>query len=193
VIKTAAASSHLLKHTGPAAVIRHARDENGHVRAVSQEEIDRDFAHITADHVIVNRYLGPVGAPGMPERGPMGLPTHLLRQGVRDMVRAVDCRMSGTSYGTVALHIAPEAAVGGPLAAVRDGDLIELDAQAGVLNLLVDEREIARRLAAWAPPVPAYQTGYRSLWLDQVTQAPEGCDLRFNTEPTWRAGRRGGM
>jgi dihydroxy-acid dehydratase len=190
VIKTAAASPELLLHTGPAAIIRQGeRGPDGRCRGVSQEEIDRDFADITPDHVIVGRYQGPIGAPGMPERGPMGLPTHLLQQGVRDMVRVVDCRMSGTSYGTVVLHVAPEAAVGGPLAVVENGDMIELDARAGKLNLLVEEREVQRRLAAWAPPPPAYELGYRSLWLDQVTQAPEGCDFRFNTDRTWRSRR----
>jgi len=189
VVKTAAASPRLLRHTGPAAIIRDVRSADGRAGSVSQEEIDQDFSGITADHVIVRRYLGPIGAPGMPERGPMGLPRHLLRQGVRDMVRVVDCRMSGTSYGTVVLHVAPEAAVGGPLAVVEDGDMISLDAQAGVLDLLVDERERQRRLAAWHPPPPAYRLGYRSLWIDQVTQAPEGCDFRFNADPQWREGR----
>jgi dihydroxy-acid dehydratase len=126
VIKTEAASASLLKHTGPAVVLKSRK----------QEDIDRDLAHITADHVIVNRYMGPVGAPGMPEVGPAGLPRHLLREGVRDMVRITDARMSGTSYGTVVLHVAPEAAVGGPLAVVQDGDRIELDAMSGKLNLL---------------------------------------------------------
>jgi dihydroxyacid dehydratase/phosphogluconate dehydratase len=191
VVKTAAASPHLLRHTGPAAIIRDARTADGRAGSVSQDEIDQDFSAITADHVIVSRYLGPIGAPGMPERGPMGLPKHLLRQGVRDMVRVVDCRMSGTSYGTVVLHVAPEAAVGGPLAAVKEGDMISLDAEAGKLDLLVDEREIQRRLAAWRPPPPAYQVGYRSLWLDQVTQAPQGCDFRFNVDPEWRERRAG--
>jgi dihydroxy-acid dehydratase len=191
VVKTAAASPHLLRHTGPAAIIRDARTADGCAGSVSQDEIDQDFSAITADHVIVSRYLGPIGAPGMPERGPMGLPKHLLRQGVRDMVRVVDCRMSGTSYGTVVLHVAPEAAVGGPLAAVKEGDMISLDAEAGKLDLLVDEREIQRRLAAWRPPPPAYQVGYRSLWLDQVTQAPQGCDFRFNVDPEWRERRAG--
>jgi L-arabonate dehydrase len=106
------------------------------------------------------------------------------------MVRVVDCRMSGTSYGTVVLHVAPEAAVGGPLAVVQDGDMISLDAEAGKLDLLVDEREIQRRLAAWTPPPPAYEVGYRSLWLDQVTQAPEGCDFCFNVDPRWSFGKR---
>ncbi len=167
VIKTEAASPDLLKHTGPAAVLKSRK----------QEDIDRDLAHITADHVIINRYMGPVGAPGMPEVGPVGLPRHLLRQGVRDMVRITDARMSGTSYGTIVLHVAPEAAIGGPLAVVQDGDLIELDAMAGKLNLLVDEREIQRRLAAWKPPAPKYTQGYRALWIDQVT--PGARRLRF--------------
>ena len=175
VIKTSAASPELLKHTGPAAVLK-SRD---------QEEIDRDFGHLTPDHVIVNRYMGPVGAPGMPEVGPAGLPRHLLRWGLRDMVRITDARMSGTSYGTIVLHVAPEAAVGGPLAVVEDGDMIELDATRGVLNLLVDEREIKRRLAAWSPAPPAYTQGYRALWIDQVTQAPDGCDFKFCSEKDW--------
>jgi dihydroxy-acid dehydratase len=187
VIKTAAASPSLLKHTGPAAVLRpHARTRDGRRRRDGQAEIDRQFAHLTPDHVIINRYRGPVGAPGMPESGPVGLPGHLLRQGLRDMVRVTDARMSGTSYGTIVLHVAPEAGVGGPLAIVEDGDMVELDAQAGKLNLLVGEREIQRRLAAWTPPPPAYELGYRSLWIDQVTQAPDGCDFRFNTDVDWR-------
>jgi len=177
VIKTAAATPELLKHTGPAVVIKDR----------SQEAIDRDFAHITPDHVIVNRGLGPVGAPGMPEAGPVGLPSHLLKKGVRDMVRVVDCRMSGTSYGTIVLHTAPEAAVGGPMAVVEDGDMIELDALAGKINLLVDEREIQRRLEKWEAPEPAYEVGYRSLWIDQVTQAPDGCDFKFNVDRNWRS------
>ena len=179
VIKISAASPSLLRHTGPAVVLR----------SQNQDDIDRDFAHITVDHVIVGRNKGPVGAPGMPEGGGAGLPSHLLRQGVRDMVRVVDHRMSGTAFGTVVLHVAPEAAIGGPLAIVEDGDMIELDARAGKLSLLVDEREIQRRLAAWKPAPPAYEVGYRSLWIDQVTQAPDGCDFRFNIDKNWRTHR----
>jgi dihydroxy-acid dehydratase len=180
VIKTEAASSTLLKHTGPAAILK----------SRNQEDIDRDLAYTTPDHVIINRYMGPVGAPGMPEVGPAGMPRHLLRQGMRDMVRITDARMSGTSYGTVVLHVAPEAAVGGPLAVVQDGDMVELDAMAGKLNLLVDEREIQRRLAAWTPPAPKYTQGYRALWIDQVTQAPDGCDFKFSCEKDWLLKRR---
>lgn len=175
VIKTEAASPKLLKHIGPAVILRSRR----------QEDIDKDLAHITADHVIINRNMGPVGAPGMPEVGPAGMPVHLLRQGVRDMVRITDARMSGTSYGTVVLHVAPEAAVGGPLAIVQDGDMIELDAMAGKLNLLVDEREIQRRLAAWKPAPPRFTHGYKALWIDQVLQAPDGCDFKFCAEKDW--------
>jgi dihydroxy-acid dehydratase len=187
VIKTAAATPALCKHVGPAAILpeRGPRSQRQSY-ARHQEEVDKKFANITADHVIISRYKGPVGAPGMPEGGNAGLPTHLLRQGVRDMVRVVDHRMSGTSYGTVVLHVAPEAAIGGPLAIVEDGDMIELDADAGKINLLVDEREIQRRLAAWKPRPPAYELGYRALWIDQVTQAPEGCDFKFNVDKNWR-------
>lgn len=180
VIKTAAATPALLRHTGPAVIVRSRK----------QEDIDRDFAHINEKHVAINRYMGPVGAPGMPEAGPAGMPRHLLRQGVRDMVRITDARMSGTAYGTVVLHVAPEAAIGGPLAVVEEGDLVELDAARGALNLLVDEREIQRRMAAWRPPEPKYTQGYRALWIDQVTQAPEGCDFRFNIEKDWLTKRR---
>ena len=182
VIKVAAASPNLLKHTGPAAVLRSRQ----------QEDIDRDLADATEDTVIVNRYMGPVGAPGMPEVGPAGLPVHLLRKGVRDMVRITDARMSGTSYGTIVLHVAPEAAIGGNLALVEDGDMIELDALAGKLNLLVDERELARRRAAWQPPEPRFTSGYKALWIDQVSQAPDGCDFDFNRQKDWLTRRRKG-
>ena len=180
VIKTSAASPSLLKHTGPAAVLASRK----------QDDVDRDFAHITPDHVIINRNMGPVGAPGMPEVGPSGLPRHLLRQGLRDMVRITDARMSGTSYGTVVLHVAPEAAIGGPLAVVENGDMIELDADAGKLDLLVDEREIKRRLAAWKPPVPKFTSGYKALWVDQCTQAPDGCDFKFCADKDWLLKRK---
>jgi dihydroxy-acid dehydratase len=122
----------------------------------------------------------------MPEGGNISLPKHILQQGVRDMVRVVDYRMSGTSYGTIVLHVSPEAAIGGPLAIVENGDMIELDARAGKLNLLVEEREIQRRLAKWKAPKPPFETGYRSLWMDQVNQAQDGCDFKFNVDKNWR-------
>ena len=123
---------------------------------------------------------GPVGAPGMPEIGNLPIPQKLLAQGVRDMVRISDARMSGTSFGTVVLHVAPESAVGGPLAAVRDGDIIELDVPNRRLELLVPAAEIERRLREeWQRPPPAYRRGYGKLFLDHVLQAPEGCDFDF--------------
>jgi dihydroxy-acid dehydratase len=172
VLKVAAASPKLLKHKGPATILGSGNEDN-----------------ITADHVIINRYKGPIGAPGMPEVGPAGIPTHLLRKGVRDMVRVTDARMSGTSFGTVILHVAPEAALGGPLAIVEEGDMVELDAEKGELNLLVEDNEIQRRLAEWKPQPPAYTQGYRALWIDQVTQAPDGCDFRFFCEKDWLLNR----
>jgi len=174
VLKVAAASPNLLKHKGPATILSGGKEND---------------QSITADHVIINRYQGPIGAPGMPEVGPAGIPTHLLRQGVRDMVRVTDARMSGTSFGTVVLHVAPEAALGGALAIVEEGDMIELDAERGVLNLLVEDNEIQRRLANWSPPPPKYTQGYRALWIDQVTQAPDGCDFRFCSEKDWLLNR----
>ena len=172
VLKVAAASPKLLKHKGPATILGDNNEDN-----------------ITADHVIINRYKGPIGAPGMPEVGPAGIPTHLLRKGVRDMVRVTDARMSGTSFGTVILHVAPEAALGGPLAIVEEGDMVELDAEKGELNLLVEDNEIQRRLAEWKPRPPTYTQGYRALWIDQVTQAPDGCDFRFFCEKDWLLNR----
>jgi dihydroxyacid dehydratase/phosphogluconate dehydratase len=131
--------------------------------------------------VLVLQGAGPVGGPGMPESGMIPIPRKLLEQGVRDMVRISDARMSGTAYGTVVLHVAPESAVGGPLAAVQDGDEIELDLAGRRLELLVPEEEIARRLAAWTPP-PASdleRRGWRWLHAAHVLQADQGCDLDF--------------
>jgi dihydroxy-acid dehydratase len=115
----------------------------------------------------------------MPEWGMMPIPQKLLKQGVRDMVRLSDSRMSGTSYGTCVLHVAPESHVGGPLAFVRNGDLIRLDVPNRKLDLLVDDAEMERRRAAWTPPTRRYERGWTSMYLDQVTQADEGCDLKF--------------
>ena len=134
---------------------------------------------VDAGSVLVLKGCGPRGYPGMPECGNMGLPPKLLRQGVTDMVRISDARMSGTAYGTVVLHVAPESAVGGPLALVQDGDEIELDVAARRLELLVDEAELARRRADWQPPPPASPSGYVRLFHDHVMQADKGCDFDF--------------
>ena len=129
--------------------------------------------------VLVLRNAGPKGAPGMPEWGAAPIPSRLLRAGVKDMVRISDARMSGTSYGTVILHVAPESAVGGPLALVETGDVIELDVPDRRLTLQVGDAELARRRAAWTPPPPAATGGYTRLFLDHVLQANEGADLDF--------------
>jgi dihydroxy-acid dehydratase len=171
VIKPTAADPRLLAHTGRAVVF----DSFPEMKA----KIDDPALGITADDVLVLRNAGPLGAPGMPEWGMLPIPKPLLEQGVRDMVRISDARMSGTSYGTCVLHVAPEAAVGGPLAAVRTGDRIRLDVEARRIELLVDDAELARRLAAWKAAPPRFTRGYGRLFLEQTTQANEGCDFRF--------------
>jgi dihydroxy-acid dehydratase len=129
--------------------------------------------------VIVLKHAGPLGAPGMPEWGQLPIPKKLLEQGVRDMVRISDARMSGTSYGACVLHVAPESFVGGPLALVEDGDLIELDVPARRLELKVSEAELARRRAAWRQPPLRYERGFGALYQQHVTQADAGCDFDF--------------
>ncbi|RZJ55403.1 MAG: dihydroxy-acid dehydratase, partial [Acidovorax sp.] len=129
--------------------------------------------------VMVMKNCGPKGYPGMAEVGNMGLPPKLLRQGVKDMVRISDARMSGTAYGTVVLHVAPEAAAGGPLAAVRDGDFIELDCEQGRLHLDISDEELAARLAALASTDMGGRGGYQRLYVDHVLQADDGCDFDF--------------
>jgi dihydroxy-acid dehydratase len=171
VIKTSAADPKLLQHTGPAVVFNDYNDMNA--------RLDDPALAVTADSVLVLRQAGPQGGPGFPEWGMMPIPKKLLQQGVRDMVRVSDARMSGTSYGTCVLHVAPESHVGGPLALVRDGDLIRLDTAGRRLDLLVEEAELTRRRAAWAAPARRYQRGWTSLYLDQVGQADEGCDMEF--------------
>jgi dihydroxy-acid dehydratase len=171
VIKTSAAEPHLLNHTGPAVVFEDYAD--------LKKRLDDPALPVTPDSVLVLKQAGPQGGPGMPEWGMLPLPKKMLQQGVRDMVRISDARMSGTSYGTCVLHVAPESHVGGPLAFVRDGDLIRLDVANRKLDLLVDEAEMERRRAAWKPPVRRYSRGWTSLYLDNVTQADEGCDLAF--------------
>ncbi len=169
VIKPTAAEPRLLKHVGPALVFT--------TYAELKARIDDPALDVTADHVIVLQNAGPVGAPGMPEWGMLPIPQKLLRDGVRDMVRISDARMSGTSYGTCVLHVAPESAIGGPLALVRNGDRIELDVEARLLHLHVSDEELASRRAAWTPRPRAYERGYSRLFLEQVTQAPDGCDF----------------
>jgi dihydroxy-acid dehydratase len=178
VIKTSAADPRLLSHTGPAVVFADYEDMN--------RRLDDPALPVTADSVLVLREAGPQGGPGMPEWGMLPLPKKLLRQGVRDMVRISDARMSGTSYGTCVLHVAPESHIGGPLALVQDGDLIRLDVAARRLDLLVEEAELARRRSAWAPPAARYARGYTALHLKHVRQADEGCDNDFleGTAPT---------
>ena len=171
VIKQSAADPKLLKHSGKAVVFRDYDD--------LQARIDDPELDVTADSVLVLQNAGPVGAPGMPEWGMLPIPKKLLQQGVRDMVRISDARMSGTSYGTCVLHVAPEAHVGGPLALVRDGDIIELDVRGRSLRLAVDDSELARRRAAWTPHHRIPGRGYVSMYAQHVTQADRGCDFDF--------------
>ena len=171
VIKPSAATPALLRHRGRAVVFESI--EHYHAR------IGDPALAVDATSVLVLKGCGPRGYPGMPECGNMGLPPKLLRQGVTDMVRISDARMSGTAYGTVVLHVAPESAVGGPLALVRDGDEIELDVPARRLELLVAEVELARRRAQWHAPAPASPSGYVRLFHDHVLQADKGCDFDF--------------
>jgi len=171
VIKPTCAEPRLLKHTGPALVFKDYPD--------LKARIDDDKLPVTPDSVLVLQNGGPEGAPGMPEWGMLPIPRKLLRQGVRDMVRVSDARMSGTSYGTCVLHVSPESAVGGPLAFVRDGDLIELDVQARRIHLRVTDEELARRREQWKPPAARFGRGYGKLFCSETTQAHEGCDFKF--------------
>ncbi|MGH4028853.1 L-arabinonate dehydratase [Actinomycetota bacterium Odt1-20B] len=175
VIKHISAEPRLLRHTGPAVVFDDYR--------TLRRTIDDPDLGITADSVLVLRGSGPRGGPGMPEYGMLPIPEHLLKQGVRDMVRISDARMSGTSYGACVLHIAPESHVGGPLALVRTGDPITLDVAARSLQLDVPEEELARRRAAWTPPPQRYARGYGALYDEQITQADTGCDFAFLSRP----------
>jgi dihydroxy-acid dehydratase len=169
VIKPSAVDPRLLRHKGPAL----AFEDYNHMAA----EIDRDDLDVTPDHVLVLKNAGPVAA-GMPEWGMLPVPKKLLKQGVRDMMRISDARMSGTSYGACVLHVSPEAAVGGTLALVRTGDMIEVDVPGRRLDLLVGEDELARRRAAWRPPAPPPR-GYQRMFVEHIQQAHEGCDFDF--------------
>ncbi|MGO3147890.1 MAG: dihydroxy-acid dehydratase [Leucobacter sp.] len=170
VLKVAAASEHLLEHTGPAIVIDWPADP--------VEILDDPDLEVTADHVLIFRGAGPVGA-GMPEAGAVPIPQKLAAQGVRDMVRISDARMSGTSYGTVVLHGEPEAALGGPLAAVQTGDLVRLSVANRTVDLLVPEEEVQRRLASFVPPENKPERGWKRLYSDTVLPSSEGADLSF--------------
>ena len=171
VIKPSAASPALFKHSGRALVFDNQPEMQA---AMNDPELDVD------EHtVLVLRNAGPVGAPGMPEWGNLPLPKKLLQRGVRDMLRLSDARMSGTHYGTCVLHISPESAVGGPLALLRSGDMIDLDVAARTLDMRVDAAELARRRAAWTAPVQAYPRGWTRLYQQHVTQAHLGCDFDF--------------
>jgi dihydroxy-acid dehydratase len=171
IIKRSAASRHLLRHRGPALVFEDVYDV--------QARIDDPDLDVSAESVLVLRNSGPKGGPGMPEWGQIPIPSKLLAQGVTDMVRISDARMSGTAFGTVVLHVAPESAAGGPLRAVENGDAIELDVDAQRLDLDVPAAEIARRVERLGPPVPRYRRGYGAMYLDHVLQADEGCDFDF--------------
>ena len=171
VIKPGAASPELLQHRGRAVVFHSIEDFHARV-----DDPDLD---IDASCVMVLQGCGPRGYPGMPEVGNMPLPRKLLEAGVRDMVRISDARMSGTAFGTVVLHCAPEAHIGGPLALVRDGDMIALDTANATLTLEIGDEELAARAAAWVATPPAYDRGWYKLYIDHVTQADEGADLDF--------------
>ncbi|MCD2463089.1 dihydroxy-acid dehydratase [Streptomyces sp. MBT42] len=175
VIKHIAAEPRLLKHTGPAFVFDDYRS--------MQRTVDDPALGITPEHVLVLRGAGPKGGPGMPEYGMLPIPRYLLEQGVRDMVRISDARMSGTSYGACVLHVAPESHVGGPLALVRTGDTITLDVAARSLHLHVSDEELDVRRAAWTPPPPRYERGYGALYMEQISQADTGCDFAFLARP----------
>jgi dihydroxy-acid dehydratase len=171
VIKHIAAEPHLLKHTGPAVVFDSYAD--------LQERINDPALNVTPDSVLVLRNAGPKGGPGMPEYGMLPIPDYLLAQGVRDMVRISDARMSGTSYGACVLHVAPESFIGGPLALVQTGDLITLDVAARELSLDISERALAQRREQWQPPAAKFERGYGALYSEHITQANEGCDFGF--------------
>ena len=171
IVKPSAATDALLEHEGPAHVFETIED--------MKANIDRDDLPVTADTILVLKGCGPKGYPGMPEVGNMPIPKVLVQRGVRDMVRVSDGRMSGTAYGTVVLHVSPEAQAGGPLALVKTGDRIRLSASRGELTLLVSDAELATRRAAWQPDAPRYDRGYARLYVDHVLQADKGADLDF--------------
>ena len=171
VIKPCAMEERLLVHEGPAIVF----DSYPEMKAA----VDDPDLDVTADHIMVFRHGGPIGGPGMPEWGMLPIPTKLVKQGVRDMLRLSDARMSGTSYGACILHAAPEAAIGGPLALVKTGDIIRVNVPERRLDMLVDDAELARRRAAWTPPRAHFERGFGWMFSRHIRQANEGCDFDF--------------
>ena len=171
VIKPSASEPRFLKHTGPALVFD---DYPSMKKAIDDPDLD-----VTADHVLILRNAGPQGGPGMPEWGMLPIPTKLVKQGVRDMVRLSDARMSGTSYGACILHVSPESYIGGPLALVKNGDSITLDVAARTISLDVSEAEMAKRRAAWKQPETRFERGYGWMFTRHIKQANEGCDFDF--------------
>ena len=171
VIKASAAEPGLLKHAGRAIVFDTYDEMNA--------RIDDPALDVDASSVLVLRNAGPKGAPGMPEWGNLPIPQKLLRAGIRDMVRISDARMSGTSYGACVLHVSPESFVGGPLALVKEGDIVELDVPERRLNMRVNDDELGRRRSAWRPKEGIYPRGYGMLYMKHTKQADEGCDFDF--------------
>jgi len=171
VIKPSACAPRFLKHTGPALVFD---DYPSMKKAVDDPNLD-----VTEDHILILRNAGPQGGPGMPEWGMLPIPTKLVKQGVRDMVRISDARMSGTSYGACILHVSPESYIGGPLALVQNGDRITLDVAARTINLDVPEAELAKRRAAWKQPERRFERGYGWMFTKHIKQANDGCDFDF--------------
>jgi dihydroxy-acid dehydratase len=171
VIKPSACEPRFFKHTGPALVF----DDYPSMK----EAVERDDLDVTADHVLILRNAGPQGGPGMPEWGMLPIPKKLVRQGVRDMLRMSDARMSGTSYGACILHVTPESYIGGPFALVRTGDLISVDINRRSIHLEVSDEELARRQADWVPPPPRFERGYGWMFTRHIRQADDGCDFDF--------------
>jgi dihydroxy-acid dehydratase len=182
IVKPSAASDHLLEHEGEAYVFETIEE--------LKANIDREDLPVDENTILVLKNCGPKGYPGMPEVGDMPVPAKLVKQGVRDIVRVSDARMSGTAFGTVILHVAPEATAGGPIALVKSGDRIKVSASTGVLELLVSEEELDARRAAWVQPEPHYTRGYAKMYVDHVLQADQGADLDFlvgkDTRPVTR-------
>ncbi|MGO4154094.1 L-arabinonate dehydratase [Cupriavidus sp. YAF13] len=171
VIKPSACEKRFFKHTGPALVF----DDYPSMK----EAVERDDLDVTADHILILRNAGPQGGPGMPEWGMLPIPKKLVQQGVRDMLRMSDARMSGTSYGACILHVSPESYIGGPFALVRTGDMISVDIDRRSIHLEVSDEELARRKAAWTPPPPRFGRGYGWMFAKHIRQANDGCDFDF--------------